>query len=109
MSTVLIGQYTYTACETPGPYSSVPGWKVKQVQSVPPFAELPEAAVKAAVRPFGRYRTPAIGPLTTQAEIDQLPGACDWISSPMAPAAWPTWRRPGAIDPAGTPSSPTAC
>lgn len=73
MNTVLIGQYSYTACETPGPYSSVPGWKVKQVRAALPFAELPEAAVKAAVRPFGRYRTPAIGPLTTQAEIDQLP------------------------------------
>ena len=32
MNPVLVGQYTYTACESPGPYSSVPGWKVKQVQ-----------------------------------------------------------------------------
>ena len=73
MSTVLIGQFTYTACQTPGPYSSVPGWKVKQVQAAPPFARDAGSGGQGCRPTVRRFRTPAIGPLTTQAEIDQLP------------------------------------
>jgi hypothetical protein len=70
---VLVGQYSYTACETAGPYSSVPGWKVKQVLAADFGGAVPEAMVKEAVRPFGSFRTPIVGPLTTQDEIDHLP------------------------------------
>lgn len=73
MNPVLVGQYSYTACEAPGPYSAVPGWKVKQVVSADFGGPVPEAAVKEAVRPFGGFRTPIVGPLTTQDEIDRLP------------------------------------
>lgn len=73
MNRFLVGQYSYTACEAAGPYSTVPGWKVKQVLAADFGGQLPEAAVKEAVRPFGTFRTPIVGPLTTQDEIDQLP------------------------------------
>lgn len=73
MNPVLVGQFSYTACEAPGPYSAVPGWKVKQVVSADFGGPVPEAAVKEAVRPFGGFRTPIVGPLTTQDEIDLLP------------------------------------
>lgn len=73
MNPVLVGQYSYTACEAPGPYSAVPGWKVKQVLSADFGGPVPEPPVKEAIRPFGGFRTPIVGPLTTQDEIDRLP------------------------------------
>lgn len=70
---MLIGQFTYTACQTPGPYSATPGWKVKQARAELAGVELPAAAVQAAVRPFGVFAAPAVPALATQLEIDQLP------------------------------------
>ncbi len=70
---MLIGQFTYTACQAPGPYSTTPGWKVKQAAGHHGGAELPPAAVKAAVRSFGVFAAPAVPPLATQLEIEQLP------------------------------------
>lgn len=70
---MLIGQFTYTACQSAGPYSATPGWKVKQAEPVPPATEIPAAAVQAAVRPFGVFTVPAVPALATQLQIDQLP------------------------------------
>lgn len=69
----LVGQFSYTACEAPGPYSSIPGWKVKQVLAQSPAVAVPEAVVNDAVRVFGGFRPPEIGALATQDDIDRLP------------------------------------
>ncbi len=70
---MLLGQFTYTACQAPGPYSSTPGWKVKQAEPEHAGMEIPAAAVQAAVRPFGTFTVPAVPALATQVDIDQLP------------------------------------
>lgn len=70
---MLLGQFTYTACQAPGPYSSTPGWKVKQVEAEQAGVQIPAAAVQAAVRPFGTFTAPAVPALATQVDIDQLP------------------------------------
>jgi GTPase-associated protein 1, N-terminal domain type 2/GTPase-associated protein 1, middle domain len=70
---VLLGQFTYTACDQPGPYTAVPGWKVKQAVSVASGVVLPEPAVRAAVQPFGTFVAPAVPSLTTLDDIALLP------------------------------------
>ncbi|MBM9476488.1 hypothetical protein JL107_08550 [Nakamurella flavida] len=67
------GQFTYTACQVAGPYTTVPGWKVKEVVGVDGGPIPPESVVQAAVRPFGGTAMPPVPALATQTEIDDLP------------------------------------
>ena len=66
---MLVAQFTYTACQQPGPYDSVPGWKVKQVEPLDASREL----VQDAVRSFGTFTSPPVDALATMAEIQALP------------------------------------
>jgi len=63
---MLIAQFTYTACQQPGPYDSVPGWKVKQVEPQGVSREL----IQDAARSFGSFKSPSIDALATMSEIE---------------------------------------
>ena len=64
-----ITQFTYTACQRPGPYDTVPGWKVKQVDP----SDARRETVQLAVRTLGTFRPPTVSALATMAEIEALP------------------------------------
>ena len=66
---MLIAQFTYTACNQPGPYDNAPGWKVKEVAPVGVSREL----IEESVRSFGSFKSPKIPSLATMAEIEELP------------------------------------
>ena len=62
---MLIAQFTYTACQQPGPYDSVPGWKVKQVEPQGVSREL----IQDAARSFGSFKSPSIDALATMSDV----------------------------------------
>lgn len=66
---MLEAQFTYTACKGPGPYDSVPGWKVKQVD--PP--DIQRDVIQQSARTLGTFKPPAVSALATMAEIEALP------------------------------------